>query len=74
VRDGKIYVQTYKFQDGKSEFYIFSPSHELEKKVMLPLIKANVREYYPFCIKNSKLYQIAEDEEFENWFLIINNI
>ena len=74
VRDGKIYVQTYKYKNGKCEFYIFNRAHKLEKKVMVPLIQANVREYFPYCIKNSKIYQVVEDEEEEDWHLLINDI
>jgi len=74
VRDGKIYVQTYKNQNGKCEFYVFNQAHELEKKVMVPLKMANAREYFPYSIKNSKIYQVVEDEEGEDWFLIVNDI
>ena len=74
VKDGKIYAQTYKSEKGKCEFYIFDKTNKLEKIVMLPLKQANVREYYPFCIKSSKIFQIAEDENEEAWVLHINNI
>ncbi|MCK4942040.1 MAG: hypothetical protein KAS65_00615 [Candidatus Aminicenantes bacterium] len=74
VRDGKIYVQTYKSKNGKCEFYIFNKAHKLEERVMAPLKKVNVREYFPYCIKNSKIYQVVEDEEGEDWHLLINDI
>lgn len=74
VKDGKIYVQTYKSENGKCEFYIFNKANKLEKIVMLPLAQTNVREYFPFCIKSSKIYQIVEDENEEEWVLHINNI
>lgn len=74
VKDGKIYVQTYKKEVGKSEFFIFTPSHSLGKISMLPLKEANAIEYQPYCIKSSKLYQLIENEEEEEWILYINDI
>ncbi len=74
VKDNQIYVQTYKKDNGKCEFYVFNQNHKLIKVVMLPLKEINIREYFPFCIKSSKLYQVAEDEDQEECVLLINDI
>ena len=72
--DGKLYIQTYKNQEGRSEFYIFKRDHTLEKVVMLPLAQPNAREFYPFYIKNGKLFQLVENEDEEAWILHIHDI
>ncbi len=72
--DGKLYVQTFKNLKGESEFYIYNSDHTLDKVLMLPLAQSNAREYFPFYIKNGKLYQIVEDEDQEAWILQIHDI
>lgn len=39
VADKKLYVQTYKEKDEKTEFYIFNINGKLEKKTLIPVIK-----------------------------------
>jgi len=74
VSGKKLYVQTYKKMNGKVEFYRFDSTHKLEKILLLPLVKATIREFYPYCIHHSILYQIVEDEDEEQWYLIIRKI
>lgn len=69
----KLYVQTYKLENGKVEFYRFNSVNKLEKKISLPLIKTSIREFYPYCIHGSTLYQIVEDEDDEQWYLVIHH-
>ena len=71
AEDGRLYVQTYKRENGKTEFFIFNHSGKLDKKIMLPLNQSNAVEYFPHYIKHSKLFQLVEDEEDEEWILHI---
>ena len=68
----KLYVQTYKKVEGKVEFYCFDSTQKLDKIHNLPLAKVNIREFYPYCIHCSTLYQIVEDEDTEQWFLVVH--
>lgn len=71
--EGKIYVLTYKKEKENTEFFIFdAASSKLDKKVMVPLMEMNTAEYYPYTIKGSKLYQLVEDEDEEEWILHIH--
>lgn len=71
VTDKKIYVQTYKKKDKKTEFFIFNIEGELINKIMIPLVKKNPREDYPYTIKNGKLYQLVYDIDNYEWELHI---
>jgi hypothetical protein len=74
LSDRKLYVQTYKGKDEKIEFYIFKINGEFEKKALIPIIKKNPLEYYPYTIKNGKIYQLVYDLEKYAWELHITKI
>lgn len=76
VADKKLYVQTYKEKDEKTEFFIFNikGNGELEKKTLIPIIRKNPLEYYPYTIKNGKLYQLVYDLDKYAWELHITEI
>ncbi len=74
VDDGKIYIQTFKREKEKSEFYIFDLDGKLIRKVMAPIREAEFLLAYPFTIANGKIYQLSENEDTEEWELHIDNI
>jgi hypothetical protein len=63
-----IYIQTYRMDDQKTEFYVLDLSGEIVKKVFLPIINENIVETYPLSIIMGNVYQLAENEE-EKWDL-----
>lgn len=69
-----VYVMTYKKEGNKSEFYLFDFQGKLLKKTMVPVIEANVFEFYPLWIENGKLYQVIENENSEEWELHMEDI
>ncbi len=69
VKDGKIYVQTYRKKENQAEFFIFDLKGKLLRKLFLPLADMNILKTYPYTIKNNMLYQLIEDEEKEVWTL-----
>jgi hypothetical protein len=71
VADGKVYVLTFKKEDGKSQFYIFDTNGKFLKKVMLPFEEMDVLLFYPYTIAGGTLYQLIEDEDEEGWQLRI---
>jgi outer membrane protein assembly factor BamB len=74
VDDGKIYVQTFKREKEKSEFYIFDLDGKLIRKVMAPIRESEFLVDYPFTIANGKIYQLTENDDTEEWELHIDNI
>jgi hypothetical protein len=57
-----LYIQTYRMDDEKTEFYIMDLSGEIVKKVFLPIINENIVETYPLSISGGNVYQVVENE------------
>jgi hypothetical protein len=74
LADGKVYVQTYKSNGKKSEFYIFNLEGKLLRKVMVPFQESGFLLAYPFTITKGKIYQLVENDDREEWELHINKI
>lgn len=74
VSDNKIYVLTFNNKGGKSEFYIFDLRGKLLKRTMVPFRDNEFLRVYPYTIKNSKIYQIVDNENTEEWELHIHDI
>lgn len=74
MTDNKLCVLTNKKDGGRSEFIIFDMNGKLLKRVMVPLKFANLRETYPFTINYGKLFQLADNEDTEEWELHIHSI
>jgi len=74
VDDNKVYVLTFKNQDGKSEFYILDVKGKFLKKIMIPFEDAEFLQAYPYTISNEKCYQLTENPGTEEWELHINEV
>jgi hypothetical protein len=74
VVDGKVYVFTYKRDEGKSEYFIFDAKGKFLKQSIIPYAFMSPVDEYPAAIKNGILYQLIENEETEAWDLHINPI
>ena len=74
VVDKKIYVQTYKEKDKKTEFFVFNIDGKLINKILIPVVRKNPREDYPFWINNQRLYQLVYDLDKYAWELHITEI
>lgn len=72
--DNKIYVLTFKNQDGKSEFYLLDMKGKFLKKVMVPFAEAEFLEAYPYTINNGQLYQLQENPDTKKWELHISSL
>ncbi len=70
VTDKKVYVLTFKRQGNESEFYIFDLKGQSLNHVFLPLKEQTPLIYFPYYIKDGKLYQLVENEE-EEWELYV---
>jgi len=74
IADGKVYVFTYKRDEGKSEYFIFDTKGKFVKRSVIPYAFISPVDEYPAAIKDGKLYQLIENEETEGWDLHINEI
>ena len=74
VIDDKIYVLTHKQENEKSEFIILDLDGKFLKKAMVPLVEKDERLWYPYTIKNDKLYQLIENPDEEEWELHVKEI
>ena len=74
VIDDKIYLFTYKKQGGNSELMIFDIKGKFLKTLMVPLQEKDERLWYPYTIKNGKLYQLIENQAEGEWELHVTGI
>lgn len=74
VDNNTIYVLTFKKKDSKSEFVVFDLNGKFLNKAMVDFADIDVRDFYPYTIKNNKLYQLIFDEDEETWSLNVVNI
>jgi len=74
VADEKVYVQTFKKEKDKSEFYIFDLNGKLLSKTMIPFQDSEFLRAYPFTISQGKIYQLIENDDTEEWELHIEKI
>jgi len=77
INENKIYVQTYKKEKDRSEFFIFNLDGKLIKKVFLPqstsdIIKVNTHSTFNFF--HNQYYYLVENPDGENWELHMTEI
>jgi hypothetical protein len=68
VNQGKIYIQTYKKKDNKTQFFVLDLEGKILKEIYLPLPvpDSDLRKQ---TIYNNKLYKLVENEGKETWEL-----
>jgi hypothetical protein len=71
VTNGKVYVLTYKEENGESEWMVFDTQGQFLKRLSLPYQYENPVDEYPADIKNETLYQLVENQDTEEWELHI---
>jgi hypothetical protein len=75
ISSDKIYVQTYKKENGKNEFFILNINGQLIKIVYLSIVKMYGDSFsYPFTVYNGNLYQLVDNDNLEEWELHITAI
>ncbi|MCK4760858.1 MAG: hypothetical protein KAW12_01570 [Candidatus Aminicenantes bacterium] len=77
VKDGKLYVQTYREKGDLSEFYILDFSGKVLKKIFLPgadrlQIRINPAATYTF--QGGKYYYLVDDIDEEQWELHVKKL
>jgi hypothetical protein len=71
IADNRIFIPTYKKQNGKNEFIILDLKGNVQKKIYLPFKDRQLLLAYPYAIKGNKLYQLFENDETGEWELHI---
>ncbi len=71
IADNKIFIPTYKKQDGKNEFIILDLKGNVKKKIYLPFKDRTLLLAYPYAIGGNKLYQVFDNDETGEWELHI---
>jgi hypothetical protein len=69
IDNDKIYIPTYRKQNGDYELFIYDTDGKFIRQVYLPLKYIDVLQPCPYTIKNGILYQLIENEENEVWEL-----
>ena len=72
VNNGKIYAQTYKTKDNKSQFIVLDSKGNVLKEIYLPVQGLEGKRMQ--AVYNNKLYKIIENLEKECWELHIYNM
>jgi len=75
VINGKIYIQTFKEKNDRSEILVLDTDSKgkLLKRAYLPLVKNGLIFYYSWTISNGKLYQLVENDD-DKWELHVTKI
>jgi hypothetical protein len=77
VDDSKLYVQTYKMADDKSEIFVMDPQGKVLKKTMVhDATRFNIKfnPFNLFCFANGKYYYLNENFDDEEWELHIEEL
>lgn len=69
IADNKIFIPTYKKQNGKNEFIILDLKGNVKKKIYLPFKDRTLLLAYPYVIGGNRLYQVFDNDETGEWEL-----
>lgn len=67
--DNKVYAITYKKTDNYSQFFIYDMKGQRLGEKKVPLRYRDDLNYFPFIIKDGRLYQMVENRETDTWEL-----
>lgn len=72
--DGKkLYVQTYRKKEGKTEFLIFSLDGSFIRETYLPLFYKDLITPYLYAINSDKLYQLVLNKDVDEYELHVTD-
>lgn len=75
VRDGHIYVFTYMTKNEKSQLLIYGLDGKLKRTVYLEMPEINPQQVYPVVtVINNKVFQMVENEDTEEFELVVTSI
>ncbi len=74
IDSGKIYALTFREDQDSRELFILDLEGNLLKKTRITLEELNPHEFYPYTIKDGKVYQLREGADTEEYELHITGI
>ncbi len=74
VSDNKLYVFTHKTINLKNQCLVFGLKGKLIKDTLVPLKEISLKKWFPFDIKDNKVYQLIENQDTETWELVVIDI
>ena len=74
VSNNKLYVFTFTKKNEKSLSLIFDLKGNFIKKVFLPLKEMSLKKWFPFDIKDNKIFQLVENRDTEEWKMVFTEI
>ncbi|MCP5053569.1 MAG: hypothetical protein GY940_40760, partial [bacterium] len=74
--DKKTYIRTYRQKEDNNEFFIYDTNGKFIKQVFLPTLERDGYEYavFHYTVGDGKFYQLAENEDTEEWELHVTEI
>ncbi|HLP48131.1 MAG TPA: hypothetical protein VK186_12030 [Candidatus Deferrimicrobium sp.] len=72
--DNKIYINTFAREKDNNEFFVYTTDGEFIERILLPItpVYNGYMFFYPYYIKDGKLYQLIENENTDCWELHIS--
>ncbi len=74
IADDIIYIATWKRNKNKVEFFLYNLNGRYISTVFVPLLFEDGVKPYPMTIKNSKIYQLFDNGDTEEWEIHISDI
>ena len=72
--NGKIYVMTWEKSAKGNTFYIYDMKGKYTGKNIIPIKYETDIQTYPLSLKNGKLYQLVENDDEDEWELLVSEI
>jgi hypothetical protein len=74
IESDTIYVLTWKRENNKIELFTYDMKGKFIKRQMVPIYHETPVKPYPLTVNKANLYQLAENEEEEEWELHMSEI
>jgi hypothetical protein len=71
--DNRFFAIPYMKKQGKNQLFIFDLKGKLLKQMDMPEVEETLFSFYPFAIKDGKLYRLVENQD-EEWELHVTEI
>ena len=69
-----LYLFTWKFNNSKYECFIYNMNGKFQKKTTIFFKKFGIMRVNPLMIYDWKVYQLIDNEETENWDMLITDV
>jgi hypothetical protein len=74
VADERLYVVTFRQQDGTREVFVFTLDGNNAARLQVPFRMRSLLQFYPYAIGNRHLYQIVPSNTSKTWDLFATRL